>query len=52
MSQKINYHSRTTDQISLMAEKLTDTVGNTVYPFSDKEEQLEFFNLMLEELLI
>ncbi|MFM8342283.1 MAG: hypothetical protein ACKN9F_08700 [Methylomonas sp.] len=49
---KINYHSRTTPQISLMAEKLTNTVGNTVYPFSDKEEQLEFFDLMLDELLV
>lgn len=52
MSQKIDYYSRTDTQISLMAKKLTDTVGNTVYPFSDKEEQLEFFNLMLEELLV
>ena len=34
-----------------MSNKLTDTVGNLVFPFSDKEEQLEFFGQMLEELL-
>jgi hypothetical protein len=34
-----------------MSNKLTDTVGNLVFPFSDKEEQLEFFSQMLEELL-
>ena len=47
MSQKIDYHARTEHQISLMTEKLTDTAGNIVYPFSDKEEQLEFFSQML-----
>lgn len=51
MSQKIDYHARTETQIPLMSDKLTDVVGNTVFPFSDKEEQLEFFNQMLEELL-
>jgi hypothetical protein len=51
MSQKIYYHARTEHQIPLMSNKLTDTVGNLVFPFSDKEEQLEFFSQMLEELL-
>jgi hypothetical protein len=51
MSQKIHYHARTEHQIPLMSNKLTDTVGNLVFPFSDKEEQLEFFGQMLEELL-
>jgi hypothetical protein len=51
MSQKIHYHARTEHQIPLMSNKLTDTVGNLVFPFSDKEEQLEFFSQMLEELL-
>lgn len=51
MSQKINYHARTEHQIPLMSNTLTDTVGNLVFPFSDKEEQLEFFGQMLEELL-
>jgi hypothetical protein len=51
MSQKIYYHARTEHQIPLMSNKLTDTVGNLVFPFSDKEEQLEFFGQMLEELL-
>jgi hypothetical protein len=51
MSQKIYYHARTEHQIPLMSNKLTDTVGNLVFPFSDKEEQLEFFSHMLEELL-
>ena len=50
MSQKIDYYARD-PQIPLMAEKLTDAVGNTVFPFSDKEEQLEFFSQMLKELL-
>jgi hypothetical protein len=40
MSQKIHYHARTEHQIPLMSNKLTDTVGNLVFPFSDKEEQL------------
>lgn len=47
MSQKIDYHAPIEPQILLMAEKLTNTVGNTVFPFSDKEEQLEFFSQML-----
>lgn len=51
MSQKINYHARTEHQIPLMSNTLTDTVGNLVFPFSDKEEQLEFFSQMLKELL-
>jgi hypothetical protein len=51
MSQKIYYHARTEHQIPLMSNKLTVTVGNLVFPFSDKEEQLEFFSQMLEELL-
>ncbi len=51
MSQKIYYHARTEHQIPLMSNKLTDRVGNLVFPFSDKEEQLEFFSQMLEELL-
>jgi hypothetical protein len=51
MSQKIYYHARTEHQIPLMSNKLTNTVGNLVFPFSDKEEQLEFFSQMLEELL-
>jgi len=50
MSQKIDYYARD-PQISLMAKKLTDTVGDLVFPFSDKKERLEFFNQMLEELL-
>ena len=50
MSQKIDYYARD-PQIPLIAKKLTDTVGNLVYPFSDKEEQLEFFSEVLEELL-
>lgn len=50
MNQKINYYARN-PQISLMAKKLTDTVGNLVFPFSDKEEQLKFFSQTLEELL-
>ena len=51
MSQKIDYHARTETQIPLMSDKLTDTVGNTVFPFSDKEKQLEFFDQMFEDLL-
>ena len=51
MSQKIDYYARTESQIPLIAKKLTDTVGNKVYPFSDKEEQLGFFTQVLEELL-
>ena len=51
MSQKIDYYARTETQIPLMSDKLTDTVGNTVFPFSDKQEQQEFFKLTLEELL-
>lgn len=50
MDQKINYYARN-PQIPLMAQKLTDIVGNIIFPFSDKEEQLKFFNLMLQELL-
>ena len=50
MSQKIDYYARN-PQIPLMAEKLTDAVGNTVFPFSDKEKQLEFFDQMFEDLL-
>ena len=50
MSQKIDYYARD-PQIPLIAKKLTDTVGNLVFPFSDKEEQLEFFSEVLEELL-
>lgn len=50
MSQKIDYYARN-PQIPLMAKKLTDTVGNLVYPFSDKGERLEFFSEMLKELL-
>lgn len=50
MNQKIDYYARN-PQILLMAKKLTDTVGNLVFPFSDKKERLEFFSQMLEELL-
>ena len=50
MNQKIDYYARN-PQISLMSDKLTNVVGNTVFPFSDKEEQLKFFSQMLEELL-
>ena len=50
MNQKIDYYARN-PQISLMSDKLTNVVGNTVFPFSDKEEQLEFFSQMLKELL-
>ena len=50
MSQKIDYHARD-PQIPLMSNKLTDVVGDLVFPFSDKKEQLEFFSQMLEELL-
>lgn len=50
MNQKIDYYARD-PQIPLMSKKLTDTVGSIVFPFSDKEEQLEFFDQMLEELL-
>jgi hypothetical protein len=36
-----------------MSDKLTDTVGNTVFPFhsDDKDKQQEFFDQMLEDLL-
>ena len=50
MSQKIDYYARD-PQIPLMSNKLTDVVGDLVFPFSDKKEQLEFFSQMLEELL-
>lgn len=50
MSQKIDYYARD-PQIPLMSDKLTDTVGNTVFPFSDKDKQREFFDQMLEDLL-
>lgn len=50
MSQKIDYYARN-PQIPLMSKKLTDTVGNLVFPFSDRKERLEFFSQMLEELL-
>lgn len=52
MNQRIDYYAHTKSQIPLMSEKLTDTVGNIVFPFSDKEEQLKFFNQMLEDLLL
>jgi hypothetical protein len=53
MSQKIYYHAPTETHISLMSDKLTDTVGNTVFPFhsDDKDKQREFFDQMLEDLL-
>ena len=51
MSQKIYYHAPTETHISLMSDKLTDTVGNTVFPFHDKDKQREFFDQMLEDLL-
>ena len=51
MSQKIDYHARTETQIPLMSNKLTDTVGNLVFPFSDKDKQQEFFDQMLQDLL-
>ena len=50
MSQKIDYYARD-PQIPLMSDKLTDVVGDLVFPFSDKKERLEFFSQMLEELL-
>ena len=50
MNQKIDYYARN-PQIPLMSYKLTNVDGNTVFPFSDKEEQLKFFSQMLEELL-
>lgn len=34
-----------------MSDKLTNVVGNTVFPFSDKGKQQEFFNQMLQDLL-
>ena len=51
MSQKINYHARTETQIPLMSDELTNVVGNTVFPFSDKDKQREFFDQMFEDLL-
>ena len=51
MSQKISYHARTESQIPLMSDKLTDVVGNIVFPFSDKDKQREFFDQMLQDLL-
>lgn len=51
MSQKINYHARTETQIPLMSDELTNVVGNTVFPFSDKDKQREFFDQMLQDLL-
>lgn len=50
MSQKIDYYARD-PQIPLMSDKLTDAVGNLVFPFSDEKERLEFFSQMLKELL-
>jgi hypothetical protein len=50
MSQKIDYYARD-PQIPLMSNKLTDVVGDLVFPFSDKKERLKFFSQMLEELL-
>ena len=50
MSQKIDYYARD-PQIPLMSNKLTDVVGDLVFPFSGKKERLEFFSQMLEELL-
>lgn len=50
MSQKIDYYARD-PQISPMSDKLADVVGDLVFPFSGKKEQLEFFSQMLEELL-
>ena len=50
MSQKIDYYARDS-QVPLMSNKLTDVVGDLVFPFSDKKERLEFFSQMLEELL-
>lgn len=50
MSQKIDYYARTESQIPLMAEKLADTVSD-IFPFSDKEERIGFFNLMFSDLL-
>ena len=50
MSQKNDYYARD-PQIPLMSEKLTDTVGD-IFPFSDKEEKIGFFNLMLSDLLL
>lgn len=51
MSQKIDYHARTESQIPLMSDKLTDVVGDLVFPFSDKDKQREFFDQMFEDLL-
>jgi hypothetical protein len=53
MSQEIYYHAPTETDISLMSDKLTDIIGNTVFPFhhSDKDKQREFFDQMLEDLL-
>ena len=49
MSQKIDYYSDPT-QTSLMAEKLTDVVGDLVFPFASKEEKTVFFELILVDL--
>ncbi|BBG58090.1 hypothetical protein MaMVDC_33 [uncultured phage] len=50
MSQKIDYYARD-PQIPLMSNKLTDVVGDLVFPFSDEKQRLEFFSQMLKELL-
>ena len=50
MSQKIDYYARD-PQIPLMSNKLTDVVGDLVFPFFDEKQRLEFFSQMLKELL-
>lgn len=51
VNQEISYRARTESQIPLMAEKLTDIVGE-VFPFADKEEKIAYFDLMLADLLL
>ena len=46
------YHQTHTSklQISLMAKKLTKEVGHYIFPFSDEEEQILFFECLLSDL--
>lgn len=49
MMQKYQTHTSKA-QISLMAKKLTKEVGHYIFPFSDEEEQIIFFEQMISDL--
>jgi hypothetical protein len=50
LEKTMNQKNALNPEILLMAEKLTDAVGDAVFPFSSKEEKTVFFKLMLLDL--